>query len=582
MKNLYIFTLNWLMAMKALRPKSWKSAAVDDTFVAVAAQLFLEKGAPLDQEDCDEIEKQILGEVYDLDQKAGDVEPQSNYFVPSDEVVDVTDTKSVWFAHIRRPATLEHVVSSLHADACQIKSNTLMFPNKKRIISLAEYRLQFPVKALKGATRSSWMHTKALNELLDIDQGIAIKYVYGNFDTRPRTYAKKGNVGLTGGEAYRASFDSEVYAFDSEVQYLFEEKILKRQFQLSPDKALQYASLSDKDCMARHGVPLWKAVTAYKEGVDTQLCHYWAEIDLMGSGPVNGSCQINDQGLFSQISDISHDKWIHVRKLFANHLSERYPSLASLPWEEFDKLLKLVLSPLQYGAGGPGVYNGLTGNKYEEAIEVDWELYSEVNTTLRAMFPTEDVDEFEKEVMAFAKVLHKEYCICFWRLKKAMDAVTKAYAGFLEAGQIPTYTSYSGQVNYGPVAKRSKTKTHWAETSVVNAFGKTVPFKAKVSDKKFLVKDLKSCAFSWFLHGIDAEIISLFTIKAHDAGIQHFTNHDAVFIRLCDWHEAQRIMAWCVIEVGAYKVFQQSGWDSVEMVSDTDCHWETNTPEVLV
>ena len=582
MKNLYIFTTLWLAAIKALRPKSWKSAAVDDSFVAVAAQHFLEKGAPLDQEDCDAIERQILGEVYELDQEVGDVEPQSNYFVPSEEEVDVTDKKSVWFAHIRRPAKLGHVVSSNHIDACQIKSNTLLFPNKKRIISLAEYRNEFPVKALKGATRASWMQSKALDELLSVDEGIALKYVYGNFDTQPRTYAKKGNVGLTGGEAFRASFDSETYDFDTEVRRLFEEKILYRQFQLSPDKAEQYARLSDKDCIMRHGVSLWRAVKAYKEGVDTQLCHYWAEIDLMGSGPVNGSAQINDQGMFSIISDISHDKWIHVRKLFANHLSERHPSLASLPWEEFNKLLKLVLSPLQYGAGGPGVFNGLTGNRYDEDVEVDWELYSEVNTTLRAMFPTDDVTEFELEVMEFAKTLHVEYCRCFWRLKKTMDAVTKAYAGFLEAGQIPTYTSYSGQVNYGPVAKRSKTKTHWAETSVVNQFGKTVPFKAKVSDKKFLVKDIKTKAFSWFLHGIDAEIISLFTLKAHEAGIPHFTNHDAVFIRLCDWHEAQRIMAWCVVEVGAYKVFQQTGWDSVELVSDINCHWETETPEVLV
>ena len=103
-----------------------------------------------------------------------------------------------------------------------------------------------------------------------------------------------------------------------------------------------------------------------------------------------------------------------------------------------------------------------------------------------------------------------------------------------------------------------------------------------MSNKKFLVKDIKTKAFSWFLHGIDAEIISLFTLKAHEAGIPHFTNHDAVFIRLCDWHEAQRIMAWCVVEVGAYKVFQQAGWDSVELVSDINCHWETETPEVLV
>lgn len=584
MKNLYILSNSWLRALKALRPKSWKSAAVDDCFVAVASQYFLKKGAPLDQDDCDLIEKEILGKVYELNKLVGDVPKQERYFVPKEDEVDVTDKESVWFAHIRRPAKIEQVLSPLHVQSANIKSNTLVFPNKERIIAIAEARNELPVVAKKGATRSSWMHKDPLAELVSASgSGVALKYVYSNFDHRPRTYAKKGNAGLTGGEAYRGCFDSEPYDFDSMVQFLFEEKILKRQFRLSPDKSLARAALSDKQCIARHGVALWRAVKTYKEGLDTGSCSYWAEVDLMGSGQVNTCCQINDQGLFSRISDRAHPHWVHVRTIFARHLIERYPEMDTLDALELDMLLKLVLSPLQYGAGKKGVFQALTGVEYTEEIEeIDWELFEGVNKTLKGLFPSEDVDVFVKDVQQFAKLLHKEYCSCFSQIKKLMDSITKAYGGFLEAGQIPEYTSYSGQVNYGLVGKRGEAGEHWAKTSVLNEFGKTVPFKAKVCKKIFKVKYLKPAAFSWFMHGIDGEIISLFTVLAHEKGISHFTNHDAVYIRLCDWDIVQSLMAHCIITVGAYKVFQQAGWDTIMPVSSIDCHWETNTPEVLV
>ena len=574
-----IITTAWLLSIKALRPKHWKSSAVDDMFGVLSAMFLESKGAPLDKEDCEAIEKELLKAAYDLDSKVGDVDAiESRYLT---EPVDITDSSSPWFASMRRPCHPKHTLSQAHIDAAKIRTEQFnLIKNERRFLAVQEHRLTLPIKADKGRTRSSYFTARDAAHLASISGAVVIPI--GNFDYRPRVYPKLGNSGIQGGPGYRHIWDSPDYAFDSMVRFLFEEKILSRQFQLTPDKAKELARKSDAELIACHGEDVWSAIRAYENSLKTGICNYWAEIDLMGSGPTNVSCAIKDQALFRRISDISHDEWMHVRMIWAEHLRENYESLKALDDACMHKLLKLVLSPLQYGAGVPGTYHGLTGQKYDEDIEVDWKLFSEVNVILKGLFPTDDPNEFAEELYEFAKVLHQDFGKCFSKIKGLMDSVTKAYKECLEAGQVPTYTSYSGQVNYGPVVKRSKTKTHWAETTVTNRFGKDVPFKAKVSDKVPNAQKVAGCAFSWFFHGVDSEIITLFTILAHEQGIMHHTNHDAIFIRLCDWHMAQQLMAHCIITVGAYRIFEESGWDCVEYAGSVDCHWETETPEPLV
>ena len=580
MKHLIALTLVQLCRMMKLRPRHWKSSAVDDTFGASAGALFQEKGAPLDEADVASLEKATLAKTWELCEALGDPEGDDRYFIPSDEGVDVRDEQSIWYAEMRRPTLPVHILSPMHVEKAHILSNQDNVLNIERLSAVLQRRKDLPVAAPFGPTRSSYFHSGVKNDLEGYQVDTILNTPFGNFDYRPRVYPKKGNAGITGGPAMRCIWDAPAYAFDSVVKDLFEKKILLRQLNISPDRAIKIGQMDGYTVIMRHGETVYNACYNYYKAVKTGICHYWAEIDLMGSGPTNGSAQVRDQALFVLISDMNNPNHRHVRMLFADHLIKANPALGGLTEAELDKLLKLILSPLQYGAGVPGTYNGLTGQQWDAEIEVDWELFVDVNKTLLKMYPDEagDGNAFAEAIHDLAKFLYKEYCKCFRNLKKTMDVVTKRYFQMLKDGTIPSYTSYSGQVNYGPVVKR-KSSDHWAETTVRDCNGKKRAFKAKVSDKEVDPKEIKGLAFSWFLHGIDAEIITLFTIKAHEAGIPHFTNHDAVFIPLWAWDIAQAIMAECIITVNAHKVFE--GW-GVDMVGTSDCHFETDTPEVLV
>ena len=104
----------------------------------------------------------------------------------------------------------------------------------------------------------------------------------------------------------------------------------------------------------------------------------------------------------------------------------------------------------------------------------------------------------------------------------------------------------------GPVVKRLDS-THDARVPEETELC-TVTHDVACSNKRFGPDNMATAAFSWVLHNIDAEIISLFVVRAHAAGIPCFTNHDAVFIPLWAWKQTQRIFTSCVEDVNSHRV----------------------------
>ena len=565
LRSLVPLTLGTLARVLRTRPKDWAEAINDDTIGPAARNAFVH--GVLNEDNVTQLENCIATCSFEmaLQLDSDDTVAETRQIVPADETIDVRDSSGNFPAVCRRWCDQE--VTELHVSACEIQSNNLFGFSPERFASIMERRRDFPVRLERGCDREGYFGIKALRAIeqsLANDVNTLVKAPIGNLDYRARKYPWR-LVNIQGHPRMRSIITAPAYDFDSYVQGVFENKVLAEQFGLTADQALSIGKNSGYEFLKGGGSEqVLHACHAYATAVDTGSCDYWGEFDLIGSGMVNGWWQLRSpQAIIS--ADYSHADHVHPRTLFAEKLSNKLSLFATFEPTDvlYQKFLKLILSPLQYGAGAPGVFFALTGVKYDEDTEVDWELFRDVNELLQATYGTQDPSHSKKEAAIAARAFSDDvfslagsiascYARCFPDLKDAETAVGDTFESELKKGNVPQFTSFSGGIMHGPVIKRLPT-THVCRGVRETATGSRTQ-DVWVSDKVIDPEKLRSAAFSWILHNIDAEIISLLVVRLHEAGIPCYTNHDAVFIPLWAYDKMQVIFAACIAEVNSHNI----------------------------
>ena len=565
--SLVPLALGTLARVLRTRPKDWASAINDDTIGPAARNAFVH--GILNEETVGQLENCIATRSFELARQldSSDTVAETRQLFPANETIDVRDMDGNFPAVCRRWCDQE--VSELHISACEILSNTPFGFSPERFAGIMERRRDFPVRLDQGCDREGYFGIKAMRAIehsVATDADALVKAPVGNLDYRVRKYPWR-LVNIQGHPRMRSIITAPRYDFTDYVRGVFEDRVLRDQFHYTPAQAREVGSKPMYAFLTSGGSEtVYHACHAYHTACISGTCDYWGEFDLIGSGMVNGWWQLRSPQAIRS-ADSAHADWVHPRTLFAEKLSSKLSLFATFEPTDglYQKFLKLILSPLQYGAGAPGVFFALTGVKYDEDTEVDWELFRDVNALLQATFGTQDPSHSKEEAAAAAKAFSDDvfdlagsiaacYAQCFPDLKGAEIAVGDTFESELKRGNVPEFTSFSGGRMRGPVIKRLQS-THVCRG--VDADPNAIRSRTTdvwVSDKVVDPEKLRSAAFSWILHNIDAEIISLLVIRLHEAGIPCFTNHDAVFIPLWAYDDMQAILAACIAEVNSHNI----------------------------
>ena len=546
------------------KPKYWLSRCVDDHNGAVVRQL-MDEGVVLDDDILTKVEGCIATEANNLARAGAGAGEQAPVAYIGEDTVNVLDPDHDHTVLCRR--WLDQEVSDVHAQSAYIMSNTMFGIDWEQYDILMECRSDLPVRAKQGMTREGWLPRRVvqfLSPLADVDS-LLLKTPYGNFDYRMRKYSWE-QLSITGNPRLRSLVTCPLYDFSDEVRTTMETKVLRDQFNLTPDEALSIAKNNGYKYMKEGGsAPVLRACRAYHHALISGSCDYWGEFDAIGSGIINGWMQLG-QVQAVKSGDKAHPDFIHPRTLFAIKVSMAVSTFAGIDPEASDiqTVLKSSLPACQYGAGETGVYKALTGRKVDsEAPDVDWEQFAKVNAVLHKLYPYRDESHSEAEAAAAAQrfdvalqglcaSLAQAYADCFPDLKKAEGKVSRKFVAELESNQIPEFTSHSGSIMRGPVYRRID-GNHDALVLVDTELGRTST-TVECGNKNFDPQALTSVGLSWVLHNIDAEIISLVTVRCHKAGIPCFTNHDAIFIPLWAYDQVCLIFAKVVEEVNSTRV----------------------------
>jgi hypothetical protein len=495
-------------------------------------------------------------------------------FILASEHVDVYSgnypVESPRHTHLKRSDQVNHLdvlghhIGDVHGVACSAVSNTWSS------LCLTQWDIiKFRLRLLDIDERESMCSgsiRRAMRKYarLAAEAPVYIKTPFTNLDYRMRKYARM-ILAITGGKALRSMHCSEPYDFTDEVKVIFETMLLPKAFpDIEADALLEAA--------AAYGRLPWKKlaetdltfanirlVRAYALGLDTDKTNYWLELDAVASGIVNALLQLGIP-LGVIIGDLDDPAHVHARRVFAEHLVETVDAFASCdPADpDFDVFLKLVLSPLMYGAMMQGVHKALIGERWDEDAEVDEDLYAEASEFLMAlpMFKGKAVQEVH-DLLGGKDGLCADigiaYSGCFPELAAAMEQVASKVQTILEAGDIPEFTTVSGGRCLLSMIKR-RGGTRPVHFDYEASSGLTVSTQAWTSSKVTAIKALVAAAFSWVLHNTDAEIISHFSALADDASIPHFTNHDAIMVRVCDMFKAIRLYTSSANSVNSQQV----------------------------
>jgi hypothetical protein len=530
-------------------------AAVIDDYIDTACSRWVEdNNLPLTDDIVSGMESMLFTRTLELvdELNPGDIVPCRKEFWESPE-----EDSALFPAIVRRNADID--VPQMHLDAEKAIAETAFVISATKVKGLLQHRKSFPrekKKGEKGMTQEgllSGVLVRAISRKGEIKEFLIDKELYckiGNFDYRFRKYSWK-NLCITGSPRVRCLIDCPSYAWTAEVKRCMEYYVLRKQYALSPEEATKIGNTDFSQWLASGGgEAVYNAAHAYVNAERTGLCTYWAEFDAIASGIVLALLQLNDKKGVS-IFDSYHEEHRHAREWLADKVLEEVPYLADkteLPG--FTKLLKAVLAPLQYGAGKEGVFFRLTGVKYHEDDDYTEEDFAEVDAFIReSVFPGLDADELTGELLRLSRQLANAYRRAFPQLKAAEKRVSDYVEKCLKAGKVPTYKAFSGATMRGPVVKRVE-GTHL----VAGAHPDGAPRTCYAANKKYKPEDIASYGFSWVIHNIDAEVISLFVVRCKEEGIPCFTNHDAVFIPVWAWFQAQRIFAECVDTVSRHKI----------------------------
>jgi len=472
-------------------------------------------------------------------------------FVPATEHVSVTEgnfvVNSPKHTHLLRPdqCTDQHMnlsgqIGEEHVLACEALSNT------SARLDQYGWNVECCIRREMCETfddKESQMANsifKAIKDLFRLSIGellsIAIKTPYTNLDYRLRKYARL-LISITSGKSVRELYrTADPYEFTDEVRAAIESDIIHSGMSL--EDALLISDISVREAAEL----VWnKAITrrqltlarGYRMGIDTKTTNIWAEIDAIASGIVNALLQLGDEWALI-IGDADHPDHKHARLILAEYLVDHVPYFAGQDpaSKEMDAFIKLVLSPLMYGARKQGVHKSLIGQPWDEFAEVDLELYAEVNQFMMSLpaFDGCTPEELNESIGDLCEKIGEAYHECFPQLSAAMEHINDMIIDMLLDGKIPKLFTPSGSVILLSTVRRKDT-TH----QVKFRYGDDEKQKEVwVSEKNLCVRDLVSAAFSWILHNTDAEIISQLTVRLASQQIPHFTNHDAVFCRYCD------------------------------------------------
>lgn len=555
-------------------PRYWCSAVIDDHFGGLA-RMSMQQGIVLTDDVCRVLENRIGERGLAVRSIDGVVVNQAPQVYLASDTIDVLDPDHPHTVMCRR--WMDQAIPDLHIQACQILSNTAFGIDWVQYDDIQTRRRDYPRKAKLGCTQEGYFPNKVRRAIAEVrgnyvhiasdglvSDNVLLKTPIGNLDYRMRKYGWT-MLNIMGNPRIRSIITCPTYEFTEQVRGIFEDKVLMAQFNLSPDDALGIANNQGYGFLRDGGSEATlRACRSYRDALVSGQCDYWGEFDAIGSGIINAWMQLGkDQAIKS--GDFTHPDHIHPRTLFAVLLRKNVSAFANMDPTDtmLDAMLKLVLPALQYGAGQPGVLNSLTGRKWCEEEDVDWDLFNKVSPFLTMMFPFHDeshdedeakvaAEKFHAAVSDFAGVLASQYAVSFSEIKAAEVATADYFKAELEAGRVPEFTSFSGARMLGPVAKRLDA-THDARVPEETELC-TVTHNVACSNKRFGPDNMATAAFSWVLHNIDAEIISLFVVRAHAAGIPCFTNHDAVFIPLWAWEQAQRIFTECVVEVNRHRI----------------------------
>jgi len=518
-----------------------------------------------------ELVQQGLGTMsYAIRQEvAGDVVLEDRQYVPGDEWVNVLDcnypVESPRHTQLKRSDQVDagevYHISQTHIDACSVLSNTLSWFDEEQFLICMGVKVK-----LDPEEQNDYMGSKSVGSFkkyFRMASGqdrpeIYIKQPLTNLDYRFRKYAIM-LLSITGNKRIRSIHNAPSYAFTERCRDLMENLFIAKEG-YTPDEAYRIGGWRTKQFVAAiRSEELTEAqikmFRCYKKARDTGMCHYWCEIDAVASGIVNALMQLGHEwGV--QIADINHPLHKHARKIYAEYLVEHEDYFASCDPDdpEFDAFIKLVLSPLMYGAMKQGVYKSLIGERWNEDEEVDKDLYEKASAFMKKLPILKNVDDPHEvnDILGrrggLCERIGIAYGFCFPDLKAAMDKAIEFVTAKLEAGEIPEFTTASGGRCRLSMFKRTS-NTGPIKFSYENQHGEEIKTQAWVSEKKTEIERLVTAAFSWLLHNTDAEIISLFTVRAGAADIPHFTNHDAIFCRLCDFDQVQRIFIGCVNDV---------------------------------
>jgi hypothetical protein len=468
---------------------------------------------------------------------------EGNFVVNSPKhthLLRIDETEKGAFDPINGYLNMAGQIGQVHSNACEVISNTAARCDRYNWdvnCHLRRHLLETETERESLMSGSLFSALKTLFRASPLEVlSIAIKTPYTNLDYRLRKYARL-LIAITAGKAVRELFRTdEPYDFTDSVREAIETDIIDSGMSL--EDALLISDIPVEEAAQL----LWsKTITqrqltlarGYRMGIDTKTTNIWAEIDAIASGIVNALLQLGDD-LALIIGDADDPDHKHARLILATYLVEHCHYFAGQDpgSEEMDSFIKLILSPLMYGARQQGVHKSLIGQPYEEGVEVDMELYAEANQFMMGLpaFDGCTPEELNESIGALCEEIGEAYHECFPQLSAAMEQVNDMIIDILLDGKIPRLFTPSGSVILLSLVRRKDT-TH----QVTFEYGDDDKTKEVwVSQKGLCIRDLVSAAFSWILHNTDAEIISLLSVRLGDLSIPHFTNHDAVFCRYCD------------------------------------------------
>jgi hypothetical protein len=470
--------------------------------------------------------------------------------------VDILDPESPFALECRR--WKGQPVGEIHQRACNIISSTEFVFSPERFEACCQIRSTYDLRTERGCDQNGYMNRRVKRAIAShIKKGnTPVTVPYSNLDYRMRRYATL-LVSITLGKKIRGCFlTPEPYAVDEELLEVMVIWCLMGQFGLTPDDAAEIVAMGMVQAVVsgRCNEEAFACCDEFMKAKTTGYCSYWGSFDAMSSGIVIAEA---DVGLAEAAlhGDRSHPGHEHAGTTYLRECCSEIPEL--MVFEPDNPVLKplrsAALSALQFGAGPPGVYKALTGQKFDEdADDVDWDNFLKVHELLRQLNPTDDPNAFNTWLMELADGLAAAYERAYPALKAAESTVQKRFSDDLDRGVVPSFTTPSGEIIHGALLKRTE-GTHQVNASYQTTIGRRKS-GVFVSNKTRDPDKLKMAAFSWVIHTLDAEIISYVSIELDELGVPHFTNHDCVYAPLWAYKIVNRLMAEAINKVTAARV----------------------------